>query len=105
MKYASWKDLSPEIQESLLEIERARLLNVRNQIIKEFGIEYADKLWYTKLDYINSWTYPSGFLFSICEKCGTPTELMELLSDKPAPCESRDVIWKCKCGKLHYENV
>lgn len=102
MKYAYWDEISTNYQDELLEQHRANDMAIRAFVIEEFGVERADELWYTNLDYINEWRYPEGFLFDICEDCGRPRQLMKCVLDEPAPYQARHCIYKCPCGKTHH---
>lgn len=104
MKPVKWDNIEPKFQEQLLWLERTRMLEKRERIIKTFGLEKADDVWYTKLDYIANWKYPDGYSFDICEDCGRPRELMVCVSDKPGSYQSRDVVYQCPCGKKHEIN-
>lgn len=104
MKYAHWNDISERYQAELLWYERQNMLETRESVIKKFGKEKADEIWYTKLDYIHNYKYPEGYLFDICEYCGRPRQLMICVSDKPGSYQSRNCIYQCPCGKVHKIN-
>jgi hypothetical protein len=102
MKYVDWEDIQPKFQEQLLWYERQNMLLTREHIIEKFGIEYANEVWYTKMDYIDNWKYPEGYLFEICEDCGRPRQLMVCLKDEPIAYQQRHCVYKCPCGRIHH---
>lgn len=109
MRYAHWEDLKPEYQKELLNRERQSQLAKRESLLKQYcemlgedeGLAFVDSVWWAKLDYINNWKYPEGYLFDICEDCGCPAQLMNCLKDEPAAYQQRHCVYKCRCGKIH----
>lgn len=102
MKYVHWEDIQPKFQEQLLWYEKQNMLIKRELIIKKFGIDTANEIWYTKMDYIDNWKYPEGYLFNICEDCGRPSKLMVCLKDEPIEYQQRHCVYQCPCGKIHH---
>lgn len=100
--YKYFKDLTDEHKNALNSQLRARDLKIREQIKLKYGLETADDLWYTKMDYINTHTYSDDTLITCCPKCGRPDELNNALSDRPGSYQSRNVTYQCTSCNHYY---
>lgn len=100
--YKYFKDLTDEHKNALNSQLRARDLEIREQIKLKYGLEEADDLWYTKMDYINTHTYSDDTLITCCPKCGRPDELNNALSDRPGSYQSRNVTYQCTSCNHYY---
>lgn len=96
-----FEGLKPEYKQAVVARVRSEMLEKRKSLIDRMGQAVADNCWWSKLEYINSWTYDDDFLFSVCADCGCPTRLMECVDDKSASYQQRLVTWKCRCGKWY----
>lgn len=96
-----FKDFSKEMQEKLNQAEHKRELKRRAYYYPVIKNE-DDLPWYFKTSYINNWSYPDNYLFSLCPACGLPDIFSECLSDEIASDGlSRDVVVKCECGCVY----
>lgn len=103
--YKYFRELSKEQQDMLNKQLRDIYIETRKSIISKYGVEEADELWYTKMDYINNQKYSDDTLITCCPYCGRPDNLNEGVEDRPGSYQSRNVTYRCTdCGKYYTVN-
>ena len=113
MTYARWNQLQPIWREALIRPFHERALADREALISDYATRwgdrakaeaYAETVWWARKEYCTTYVpYTDDSLFSVCEDCGRPMELMTCLYDKPCDDDcDRDCGFKCPCGKVHH---
>ena len=96
----TFTNLTPDQQTRLNCQERKNMMEIR-AALKRKGYD-TETIWYTKLDYITNYTLHASLILDVCNTCQTVIgKEAECISDKAAPCEGREVTYRCNCGQYY----